>query len=160
MKILDVTSRCVEDAGLQCPAMSEIPGSLIPAWAKGRAEHALTPGRLTPARYRFVAAVADNVDYATPNMVPCLQISPVGWQKAIITAIHGRPIVCTEILLHRGKNVHLIPRHSPRTCKIPPEWARLLVQSTASLQRFADGSDAGTSLAPVLIRVLALGPVP
>ncbi len=33
------------------------------------------------------------------------------------------------------------PRHSPRTCRIWPDPATLLVQSAASLQRFATGSD-------------------
>ena len=70
-------------------------------------------------------------------MVWCPQIRPAGWRGAIFASIHRRPIVCREVPSHQGKNVHLIPRHSARTCKIPPEWACLLVQSTASLQRFA-----------------------
>ena len=130
--------------------VSKIPGSLIPAWAKGRAEHALTLGRLTPARYRYSEAAADNTDHATPNIVLRPQISPTGLQKAIFAAIHRRPIVCREVPSHQGKNVHLIPHHLSRTCKIPPEWACLLVQSTASLQRFAPGSDAARSYCPSL----------
>ncbi len=51
---------------------------------------------------------------------------------------------CREALSHQGKNVHLIPRHSPGTCKIPPERGCLLVQGAASLQRFASGSDAAS----------------
>jgi hypothetical protein len=122
--------------------VSKIPGSLIPAWAKGRAEHALTLDRLTPARYRYSAAVADNTDHATPNMVLCPQIGPAGLHRAIFASIHRRPIVCREVHSHQGKSVHLSPHHSPRTCRIRPECACLLVQSTASLQRFAYGSDA------------------
>ena len=49
-----------------------------------------------------------------------------------------------EVLSRLGKDVHLFLRHSPRTCKIPPERACLLVQSTASLQRFASGSDSAS----------------
>ena len=40
--------------------------------------------------------------------------------------------------------MHIAPRHSPRPCKIPPERAYLLVQSAASLQRFASGSDSAS----------------
>lgn len=132
---------------------SKMPGSLIPTWAKKYAEQVLTPGRLTPARYRFSAAAADNAAQVTPNMVRCPQISPERLQKAIFASIHTRPIVCREVLSHQGNTVHLLPRHSSRTCKIPLECASMQVQSAASLQRFASGSDAGTSLIPAAIIV-------
>ena len=41
------------------------------------------------------------------------------------------------VLSRQGESVHLFQRHSPRTCRIPPERGYLLVQSAASLQRFA-----------------------
>ena len=55
---------------------SKMPGSLIPTWAKKHAEQALTPGRMTPARYRFSAAAAYSGYHATPNMGSRLAISP------------------------------------------------------------------------------------
>ena len=57
------------------------------------------------------------------------------------------PLVSAEgrgVLLLKGKKVHLVPRHSPGTRRIPPECTLLLVQSAASLQRFASGSDAAS----------------
>ncbi len=82
MRIPDVTSRCVEDARLEWPAMpnvevqlmTKMPGFLIPTRVKKHAEQALTLCRYTPARYRFDAAAAYNADQVTPNMVGCPQI--------------------------------------------------------------------------------------
>ena len=65
--------------------------------------------------------------------------------RTLFASIHRRPIVCREIRSHQGKSMHLISRHSSRTCRIPPKCTCLLVQSTASLQRFAPGSDAAAS---------------
>jgi len=121
---------------------SKMPGSLIPTWANKHAEQALAPSRMTPARYRFDAAAAYNADHITPNMVRCPQIRLIRSVRALFALIRRRPIVCREVRSHQGKSVHLIPHHSPGTCKIPPECTSLLVQGTASLQRFAPGSDA------------------
>ena len=49
----------------------KIPGSLIPGWAKKHAEQALTPGRMTPAKYRFDAAVAYHANHASTNRETC-----------------------------------------------------------------------------------------
>ena len=54
--------------------VSKMPGSLIPTRAKKHAEQALTPGRMTPARYRFDATVAYHANYASTNNGPCLEI--------------------------------------------------------------------------------------
>jgi len=54
----------------------KMPGSLIPTWAKKHAEQTLTPGRMTPARYRFSAAAAYLGNHATPKMGIRLAISP------------------------------------------------------------------------------------
>ena len=50
----------------------KIPDSLIPGWAKKHAEQTLTPGRMTPARYRFDAAVAYHENHASTNRETCL----------------------------------------------------------------------------------------
>jgi hypothetical protein len=86
MKILDGTSRCVEDARLEWPAMpnvevqlmSKMPGFLIPTRVERHAAQAMTLCRYTPAKYRFDAAAAYNADQATPNMVGCPQIRLFG----------------------------------------------------------------------------------
>jgi len=60
----------------------------------------------------------------------------------------GEPLVTVGVqgvLLRQGKKPAFLPRHSLRPCKIPPDCAYLLVHGTASLQRFATGSDAVTS---------------
>ena len=54
----------------------KMPGSLIPAWVQRRAEHYLTPDRLTPAKYRFVAAAALHASDASTNREVCLEKSP------------------------------------------------------------------------------------
>jgi len=87
--------------------VQKMPGSLIPAWAKGRAEHALTLGRLTPARYRYSEAVADNTDHATPNMVLCPQKRPAGLVWGLFASIHRRPITCREVSSQQDRIVHL-----------------------------------------------------
>jgi len=68
--------------------------------------------------------------------------------------------VCREVRSYQGKKVHLISHHSPGICKIPPECSSWLVQSTASLQRFALGSDADASLLPLVISASAVVAVP
>ncbi len=142
MKILDETSKCVLDAWRECQAMPNVevqlvwkmPGFLIPTRVERHAAQALTLCRYTPARYRFDAAAAYNADQATPNMVGCPQIRLIWSIWALFVSIHRRPIVCREIRPHQGKSTHLIPHHSLRTCRIPPECTCSLVQSTASLQ--------------------------
>ncbi len=130
MRIPDVTSRCVEDARLEWPAMpnvevqlmSKMPGFLIPTRVERYAAHTLTLYRLTSARYRFDAAAAYNADQITPNMVGCPQIRLIGSVWGLFASIHRRPIGCREIRSHHEKSMHLSPRHSSRTCKIPPEY--------------------------------------
>jgi len=142
MKILDGTSKCVLDAWRECQAMPNVivqlvwkmPGFLIPTRFERPAAQALTLCRYTPARYRFDAAAAYNADQATPNMGSCPQIRLIRSIWGLFAIIRRRPIVHREIRSHHGKSMHLSPHHSPRTCKIPPECALWLVQSTASLQ--------------------------
>ena len=129
---------------------SKMPGSLIPTWAKKHAEQALTPGRMTPARYRFDAAVAYHANYASTNNGPCLEITPAVRCRTSLALMHKRPMGCRGVLSRQGESVHLFQRHSPRTCRIPPERGYLLVQSAASLQRFASGSDAAHYSSPSL----------
>ena len=62
--------------------VSKMPGSLIPTWAKKHAEQALTPGRLTPARYRFVAAAAFHAKDASTNREICKAISQSSYYRA------------------------------------------------------------------------------
>ena len=50
----------------------KIPDSLIPGWAKKHAEQALTPGRMTPAKYRFDATVAYHANHASTIRETCL----------------------------------------------------------------------------------------
>ena len=102
-------------------------------------------GRLTPARYRFSASAADSAYHASTNNGSCLEITPAVRCRTSLALMHKRPMGCRDVLSRQGKNVHLIPRHSPRTCRIPPECCYLLVQGAASLQRFAPGSDAAAS---------------
>ena len=64
--------------------VSKMPGSLIPAWAKQHAEQALTPGRLTPARYRFAAAVADSANHASTNREICKEISQSSFYRVFL----------------------------------------------------------------------------
>ena len=116
---------------------SKMPGSLGPTWAKKHAEQALTPGRMTPARYRFDAAVAYHANYASTNNGPCLEITPAVRCRTSLALMHKRPMGCRGVLSRQGESVHLFQRHSPRPCEIPPDCAYLLVQSAASLQRFA-----------------------
>ena len=130
--------------------VSKMPGSLIPTWAKKLAEQALTPGRMTPARYRFAATVAYHANYASTNNGPCLEITPAVRCRTSLALMHKRRMGCREVLSRQGESVHLFQRHSPRTCRIPPERAQLLVQSAASLQRFALGSDAARAYCPSL----------
>ena len=49
-----------------------MPGSLIPTWVKKLGEQALTPGRMTPARYRFNAAAAYHANQASTDREVCL----------------------------------------------------------------------------------------
>ena len=73
---------------------SKMPGSLIPTWAKKNAEQALTPGRMTPARYRFDAAVAYHANYASTNNGPCLEITPAVRCRTSLALMHKRPMRC------------------------------------------------------------------
>ncbi len=129
----------VEDAGTDARLSRRTPKRPGPTSLKMRPR--LRTGSPLP-RYRFSATATYNADHTTPNMVDCTQIRLIRSVRALFAPIHRRPIVCREVRSYQGKNVHLIPHHSPRTCEIPPECASLLVQSAASLQRFAPGSDA------------------
>ena len=71
-----------------------MPGTLIPAWAKKHAKQALTPGRLTPARYRFAAAVANHANYASTKNGPCLEITPAVRCRTSLALMHKRPMGC------------------------------------------------------------------
>ena len=64
-KMLNATgSAGVEDAGHSNPGLGQ-----------RLAKQAMTPGRLTPARYRFAAAVADSANHASTNREICKEIS-------------------------------------------------------------------------------------
>ena len=71
--------------------VSKMPGSLIPTWAKKHAEQALTPGRMTPARYHFDAAAAYHANYASTNSSPCLEITPALRCRTSLALMHRRP---------------------------------------------------------------------
>jgi hypothetical protein len=125
---------CQAMPNVEVQLISKMPGFLIPTRVERHAAQALTLCRYTPARYRFDAAAAYNTNQVTPNMGSCPQIRLIWSIWGLFASIHRRPIVCREIRSHQGKSMHLSPRHSSRTCRIPPECTCLLVQSTASLQ--------------------------
>ena len=110
-----------------------MPGSLIPTWVKKHAEQALTPGRMTPARYRFSAAVTDNANHITPNMVLRPQIRTTSECRTYWALLARRPMRCRDILSRQGESVHSVPHRSPRTCRIRPECASLLVRRRRSV---------------------------
>ena len=83
-----------------------MPGSLIPTWAKKDAEQALTPGRMTPARYRFDAAATDNTDQVTPNMVLCPHIRARYGYRTSLVFMHERPMARAEVLSLQSKLLH------------------------------------------------------
>ncbi len=147
-----------EDAKRSCSAMSKDAGldARLSRWTLERpgtdqpAEQTSTLGRLTPARYRFSAAAADSAYHASTNNGPCLEITPAVRCRTSLALMHKRPMGCREVLSRQGESVHSFQRHSPRTCRIPPERRYLLVQSAASLQRFALGSDAASAYCPSL----------
>jgi hypothetical protein len=62
----------VEDAECESSAETEDAGLSNPALGQKHAEQALTPGRMTPARYRFDAAAAYDANHASTNRESCL----------------------------------------------------------------------------------------
>ena len=114
-------AECQAMLNVEVQLVSNMPGFLIPTRVERHAAQALTLCRYTPARYRFDATATYNADQATPSMVDCPQIRLLWSIWGLFTSIHRRPIVCREIRSHQGKSMHLSPRHSSRTCRIPPE---------------------------------------
>jgi len=70
----------IEDAGLSNPDLGQ-----------KHAAQALTPDRMTPARYRFSAAVADSAYHASTNNGPCLEITPALRCRTSLALMHRRP---------------------------------------------------------------------
>ncbi len=73
-----ISSSYVEDAGLSNPDLGQ-----------KHAEQALTPGRMTPARYRFDAAVAYHANYASTKQIARLWISPADCCRAFLLTNHS-----------------------------------------------------------------------
>ena len=93
-KMLNATgSAGVEDAGLSNPGLGQ-----------KHAEQALTPGRMTPARYRFDAAVAYNAYHASTNDGRCLEISPAVRCRTSLALMHKHPMGCSNVLSHPEEN--------------------------------------------------------
>ena len=147
---LDVVPSCVEGAEKRSSAMSKMLNIEVQLsrWTPKHpvvdrpARQTSTLCRLTPARYRFSAAATDSADHASIEFDPCLSINRAGLSSSFLKQMHRRPIASREVLSRPGENVHLLLRHLSRTCRIPRKCTGLLVRSTASLQRFAAGSDA------------------
>ena len=83
----------------------KMPGSLIPTWAKKHAKQALTPDRMTPARYRLSAAAAYDALNASTNNGPCLEISPAAGCRTSLALMRKRPMGCRDVLSRLGQNV-------------------------------------------------------
>ena len=83
--------------------MSKMPGSLIPVWAEGHAEQALTPDRMTPARYRFDAAVTDITDHASTDINPRPEITPAVRCRTSLASMYKCPMMRRDVLHVRSK---------------------------------------------------------
>ena len=132
----------VEDAGHEGPTeLSDAEASL----SRSSCGQPVGPWQETPTGYRFYAAAAYRGNHATPIMGIRLAITPAGRCKGFSVASRQSPQRYGEFRRGNEKNLRFVLRHSRRTCRIPPERALLMVQSAASLQRFASGSDSANA---------------